>query len=190
VLKALFRRGSSKPLTLTDAMAALDRSAPSLKTALDANYTGRAAVLARPADGQATVLLRRDIEDALRTGEGMYGVSHGTEVDDKACVWVVVRGESLAELVRGARLAMEALTKRGLGERVVAGVFPLTMGGQPVYLLLQRRIGRFTPFAPMTIGENQVRDVSFEAQIERRVRKLLPTEPDRREWYPIWGAPV
>ncbi|MDA1035919.1 MAG: hypothetical protein O3B65_03450 [Chloroflexi bacterium] len=180
--------------TWAQAMASMGQAALQFEQQLDTIATGEMGALIRPVEDQTIAQTKAEIERAL---SGMDRTQFRTEVtvDDQGHGWALIKGSSLQELAAGAAQMGEVLLAAGLGDRVVAAVFPLkwndpTAGKERViYWVYQPRIRSFTPFAPDGPHANRERSTELEVRMEGAVRRLLPTARQTTEWYPIWGMP-
>ena len=189
-----FKR-APKHSTWPDAMAAMGGNSERFVQQLDTTTTGEVAVLVRPSPDQSHTQTKAELERALT---GMDRTKHHFDVtvDEVGHGWVILKNEHLPELAQGAAQMGDVFAAAGLGERVVAAVFPFRwhdatkQRDQRIYWLYQPRIRAFTPFVPEGDPSNERRDHDLEVRMEAAIRRELPTERQTAEWFPIWGMPV
>ena len=180
--------------TWAQAMASMGRAALRFEEQLDTITTGEVGALIRPIEDQTMAQTKAEIERAL---SGMDRTQFHTEVtvDDQGHGWAMIKSSNLQELAAGAAQMGDVFLAAGLGERMVAGVFPFrwndpTAGRErTIYWVYQPRIRSFTPFAPDGPHANRERSTDLEVRMEAAGRSLLPTARQTTEWYPIWGMP-
>jgi hypothetical protein len=176
-------------------MAAMGRNSDRLAQQLDTVTTGKVGVLLRPTEDQSHTQTRAELERAL-TGMDRTRHHFDVTVDEMGHGWVILKGENLQELAQGAAQMGDVFAAAGLGDRVVAAVFPFSWHDstsqcdRPIYWLYQPRIRSFTPFVPDGDPSNERRNHDLEIRMEAAIRRELPTERQTAEWFPIWGMPV
>lgn len=162
---------------------------------LDTSTTGEVGVLLRPTEGQSHTQTKAEVERAL---SGMNRTKHHFDItiDEMGHGWAILKSESLTDLADGATQMGDVLAAAGLGERVVAAVFPFrwhdatNQSDRRIYWLYQPRLRSFTPFVPEGDQSNERRDHDLEIRMEAAIRRELPTERQTAQWYPIWGMPL
>ena len=180
--------------TWSQAMASMSQAAPKFEQQFDTTTTGEAGVLVRPVEDQTMAQTKAEIERAL---SGMDRTQFRTEVtvDEQGHGWAIIKSPNLQELAAGIAQMGDVLLAAGLGERVVAAVYPFNWmdanaaRNRVIYWVYQPRIRSFTPFAPDGAPSNRERSTDLEVRMEGAVRRLLPTARQTTEWYPIWGMP-
>ena len=180
--------------TWAQAMASMSQAALRFEQQLNTTTTGEVGVLVRPTEDQTASQTKAEIERAL---SGMDRTQFRTEVtvDEQGHGWALIKSPNLQELAAGIAQMGEVLLAAGLGERVVAAVFPFNWMDPTaerkrlIYWVYQPRIRSFTPFAPDGPPGNRERSTDLEVRMEGAVRHLLPTARQTTEWYPIWGMP-
>ena len=171
------------------AAEAMGRAAKRLEQEFETVTTGRVGVLVRPDPDQSPEAAKAEVEEALRSvssTEARFDVV----TDDSGHPWVVVRGDELPELAGATGVIGTALEEGGLGERVIAAIYPFRWKDRHVYWMYQPRVRAYTPFAPLGSSEDSERDHPLELRMEAALRKTLPTAKQVSEWYPIWGMPL
>jgi hypothetical protein len=176
-------------------MLAMGNATQRFERDLDTFTTGEVAVLVRPTAEQTHSQTKAELERAL-TGVDRTRFKFEVSMDDTGHAWAVMKAEHLNELAAGAAQLGEAFGALGLGERVIAAVFPfrwrdtIANKDRRLYWVYQPRIAGFTPFVPDPDQGTEARDHNLEVRMESAVRRDLPTFPETTEWYPIWGMPV
>ena len=177
------------------AMEAMGSNSDRLEEQFDTITTGTVAVLIRPAEDQSHTQTKAELERAL-TGMDRARYHFEVTIDELGHGWVILNSEALQELAQGATQIGEVLEATGLGDRVMAAVFPFTWRDsinerdRTIYWVFQPRIRKFTPFVPDGDPNNEQRDHDLEIRMEAAIRSELPTERQTAEWFPIWGMPV
>ena len=180
--------------TWSQAMTSMTQAALRFEQQLDTRTTGEMGVLIRPEEDHTAAQTKAEIERAL---SGMDRTQFRTEVtvDNQGHGWAIVKGGNLQDVAAGAAQMGDVLVAAGLGNRVVAAVFPFKWKGatagneRVIYWVYQPRLKGFTPFAPEGSHSNQERNTDLEIKMEGAVRRFLPTARQTTEWYPIWGMP-
>jgi hypothetical protein len=181
--------------TWGQAMLSMGGVAERLEKQLDTVTTREAAVLVRPTDDQSATQTRAEMERAL-TGMDRTLFRFDVTMDDSGYGWAIVKGAVLGDVAAGINQMGEVFTASGLGERVMAAIFPFMwhdsvhQRDHKIYWLYQPRVRGFTPFVPDGDPGNEQRDHDLEIRMETAIRRDLPTYRDTSEWYPIWGMPI
>ena len=110
--------------------------------------------------------------------------------DDMEMQWLLIPGRRAEGAGAGRRGGVRVLEEASLGPRIIAAVFPFTWQETRQYWILQRRLNRYTPFAPVGAPADQHATTRSRGGWRRRLRKDLPTAKKSQEWYPIWGMPL
>ncbi len=173
----------------------MGRNSERFEQQLDTVTTGEVAVLVRPTEDQSHTQTKAELERAL-TGMDRARYHFDVTVDEMGHGWVILKGEHLPELSQGVASMGDIFAEAGLGERVVAAVFPFrwhdstAQQDRRIYWLYQPRIRGFTPFVPDGDLSHERRHHDLEVRMEAAIRRDLPTERKTSEWFPIWGMPV
>ena len=171
------------------AAEAMGRAAERLEREFETVTTGEVGVLVRPNADQDPDAAKAEVGaalSALSSSDARFDVVS----DGDGHPWVVVRGEGLPELAAATEVIGTALEAGGLGDRVIAAIYPFKWKERRVYWMYQPRVRAYTPFAPLGGDEDSERDHPLELRMEAALRKTLPTARQISEWYPIWGMPV
>ncbi len=107
--------------------------------------------------------------------------------DDLGFEWLVVEGKDFEPILAGIHAVAMGLLDEGLGDCLLAAVFPFTQGGRSVYWIYGYKEATFYPFVPS--GDHR-RDNAFEMRLAAVAKTDLPVEPDLERWYALWGVPV
>lgn len=177
----------------SEACQAMAKATSSLEGVLETFTTGKAGVLVRPAPDQSAAHAKAELERAIGTLDRTRSAFE-VENDDHGHPWIVVSDGTLQHICEATQAIGDVLIGSGIGDRVIAAVFPFTWKEQRVYWIYQPRLRGFTPFAPVQgvsqNGEKEERDHPLEVRMEGAIRRDLPTARDVSQWYPIWGMPV
>ncbi len=171
-------------------LRAMGEAAPRLEGQLETFHAGRVGIVVRPDSAQSPESARAQLEELLRSTSATSWLRFDVADDDMEMQWLLVRGDALKGLARDAEVACRVLEEASLGPRIIAAVFPFTWQQARQYWIFQRRLNRYTPFAPVGSPGDQQRDHALESRMEKALRKELPTEKKAKEWYPIWGMPL
>ena len=188
-------KGKASKTTWAGAADAMGRASPRLERQLDTLTTGEVGVLVRPSSDQTPSQAKAEVERAI-TAVDRIRFTFDVMSDDTGHAWVILKDRQLENLAAGTAQVGEALTSSGLGERVVAAVFPFRWRDnqlaqdRKIYWIYQPRLQAYTPFAPVGDSSREERDHPFELRMESAIRRDLPTYRRTEEWYPIWGMPV
>ncbi|HVB53971.1 MAG TPA: hypothetical protein VNF24_07240 [Candidatus Acidoferrales bacterium] len=107
--------------------------------------------------------------------------------DDLGFEWMVVEGSEFESLIAALHGVAQGLIDEGLGDCLLASVFPFTQDQRKIYWIYGYKQGTFYPFVPS--GERQ-RDNAEELRLAAIVKDDLPVEPNLSSWFPLWGVPV
>ena len=175
------------------------RAAASLEGVLETFTTGKSGILVRPAADQGAAQAKAELERAIGSIDRTQA-SFEVENDVTGHPWIVVTtDQGLPHLAEATQAIGEALIASGMGDRVIAAVYPFAWKEQRVYWIYQPRLRGFTPFVPVKAddtdgskaeGRKEERDHPLEVRMETAVRRDLPTARDVSQWYPIWDMPI
>jgi hypothetical protein len=107
--------------------------------------------------------------------------------DDLGFEWLVVDGADFEAILAGIHAVAMGLLDEGLGDCLLAAVFPFNESGRPVYWIYGYKEATFYPFVPN--GDHR-RDNASEMRLAAVAKNELPVEPDLERWYALWGVPV
>ena len=180
---------SNKTADWETAAEAMGRAAKRLEQEFETVTTGNVGVLVRPSADQPAEAALAEVDQAL-SSLSSSDARFDVVTDTAGHPWVVIRGEGLPELAAATQAVGTALAEGGLGDRVIAAIYPFHWKERRVYWMYQPRVRAYTPFAPLGSEEDSERDHPLELRMEAALRKTLPTAKQISEWYPIWGMPV
>ena len=176
-------------------MLAMGSVAERFERDLDTFTAGEVAVLIRPTTDQTPGQTKAEVERALSSVDRTR-FKFDVSMDDTGHAWAVMKAERLSELATGAAQLGESFGALGMGDRIVAAVFPFRWHDsiqdrdRRLYWVYQPRLAGFTPFVPDPEQGTEARDHALEVRMESAVRRDLPTFKETSEWYPIWGMPI
>lgn len=176
-------------------MLAMGNAEQRFERDLDTFTSGEVGVLIRPTSDQTPSQTRAEVERAL-TSIDRTRFKFDVTIDDTGHAWAAMKAEHLPELASGAAQLGEAFGSMGMGDRIVAAVFPFRWRDtvqerdRKLYWVYQPRLAAFTPFVPDADQVEESRDHSLEVRMESAVRRDLPTFQETSEWYPIWDMPL
>ncbi len=107
--------------------------------------------------------------------------------DDLGFAWLVIEGSEFESLIAALHGVAQGLVDEGLGDCLLASVFPFLQGSRKIYWIYGYKQGTFYPFVPT--GQRQ-RDNAEELRLAAIVKDDLPVEPNLSSWFPLWGVPV
>ncbi len=107
--------------------------------------------------------------------------------DDLGFEWLLVEGKQFDALLAAIHAVATGLLDEGLGDCLLAAVFPFTGAGRTVYWIYGYKEATFYPFVPS--GERR-RDNAEEMRLAAVAKEDLPVEPDLDRWFALWGVPV
>lgn len=124
------------------------------------------------------------LQDASAPGDAL----RVSEVKDElGFEWLVVDGSDFESILAGIHAVAMGLLDEGLGDCLLAAVFPFRHLDRSVYWIYGYKEASFYPFVPS--GDHR-RDNAFEMHLAAVAKLDLPVEPDLERWYPLWGVPV
>ena len=171
-------------------LRAMGEAAPRLEAQLETLHAGLVGVVVRPDSAQSPASARAQLEELLRSTSATSWLRFDVADDEMEIQWLLIRGDALKGLARDAEVVCRVLEEASLGPRIIAAVFPFIWQQMRQYWIFQRRLTRYTPFVPIGATDEQRRDHSLEARMEKTLRRQLPTEKKAKEWHPIWGMPL
>ena len=96
--------------------------------------------------------------------------------------------DDLEDLITAANLVASELSDAGFGPQLLAAPFRFDGGKNPVYFVYGFKTGSFWPFVPT--GDGQERDNAEELELQAKLEKELPIEPDLTKWLALYDAPI
>jgi PspA associated protein B len=95
----------------------------------------------------------------------------------------VLQDADFDDLVTTIHVAAQSMQEDGFGEQLVCAVFPF----DGVKWIYNFKRGFFYPFVPSGAKK---RDSARELELQGKLEKELPIEPELERWFPLWDAPV
>ena len=181
--------GSKTTGDWAQAAGRLGQAVELLEQQLSTVTTGRAGVLVRPTSDQDGDQAKAEVEQAL-SGLTSSEARFDVQSDETGHPWILIRESGLPELAAAMQAVGAGLESAGLGDRVIAGVYPFRWKEDQVYWIYQSRLRAYTPFVPKGTKEGDERDHPLELRMEAAARRALPTSRHISEWFPIWGMPI
>jgi hypothetical protein len=136
-------------------------------------------------------------DQLMKDTVGMLQVQDTTAPDDALKVeeikdnlgfeWMVVNGPDFEALIAALHGVAQGLIDEGLGDCLLASVFPFKQDQRKVYFIYGYKQGTFYPFVP---NRDHLRDNAEEMRLAAIVKEDLPVEPNLSSWFPLWGVPV
>ncbi len=136
-------------------------------------------------------------DQLMKDTVGMLQVQDTTAPDDALKVeeikdnlgfeWMVVTGSDFESLIAALHGVAQGLIDEGLGDCLLASVFPFKQDQREVYFIYGYKQGTFYPFVP---SGDHLRDNAEEMRLAAIVNEDLPVEPNLSSWFPLWGVPV
>lgn len=183
---ALFGRGRRKGAA-GDRLTALSTARVTLEGELGLKPSGVAAVCFKPLSSGEFVRAENDLQEVLDAVAVESQSRIERRSDDFGFEWLVVRDRDFEALVTTVSLIGAELQKRGFGPQLLAAIFELKGGKQPVYFIYGYKSGTFWPFVPT--GEKE-RDNDRELELKAKLEGELPIEPDLSNWLALYDAPL
>ncbi len=107
--------------------------------------------------------------------------------DELGFEWMVVTGSDFEALLAALHGVAQGLIEEGLGDCLLAAVFPFLQDQRQVYFIYGYKQGTYYPFVPS--GDHR-RDNAAELSLSALAKEDLPIEPNLSSWFPLWGLPV
>ena len=99
----------------------------------------------------------------------------------------MISDPEVEDLVTQVNVVAETLTENGFGEQLLAAVFGFDGDDEHVRLIYNFKRGYFYPF--VQAGKDR-RDNARELDLQAKLERELPFEPELERWFPLYGAPV
>jgi hypothetical protein len=183
----LFGRRKLKQAS-TDKLFALSTARITLESDLGLKPAGAAGVVFKPLSAGEFVRAENELQELLDVAARDSGSRVERKSDELGFEWIVVRDNDFEDLVATVHLIGSELQARGFGDRLLAAVFPFRDGNRTVHWIYGYKRGAFWPFVPS--GEDQERDNARELELQAKLEKELPIEPDISRWFAIFDAPL
>jgi len=149
-----------------------------------------AAVCFKPMSAGDFVRVENELQQLLEKVTQESGSRLERTEDGFGYQWIVLRDEDFEDLVTTAHLIGDELQTRGFGPQLLAAVFRFegAAGSRPVYWIYGYKRGAFWPFVPT--GSDQGRDNARELELQAKLERELPIEPDITRWFGVFDAPL
>ena len=173
-----------------DRVFAMSTAVLTLQTEGSLEPAGRVGVLFKALPSGRFQQLTKDTADMLEVQDQTAPADalRVKEVkDDLGFEWMVVEGPEFQSLLAALHGVAESLIADGLGDCLLAAVFPFRQGEGKVYWIYGYKQGTFYPFVP---SGNRRRDNGEEMRPAAIAKDDLPVEADLSAWFPLWGVPV
>jgi hypothetical protein len=171
-----------------DALFAMSTAAVTLDVQLALHPMGRAAIAYKPLSSRRFRESGTDLTSMLESAGAELGSKISESTDSYGYEWSVIEDDSVEDVVTEVNLVAQTLTENGFGEQLLCAVFPFQGNdGEHVRLVYNFKRGRFYPFV-QTGAER--RDTARELDLQAKLEKELPLEPELERWFPIYGAPA
>lgn len=177
------------PKSTEDKIFAMSTAVLTLQSAADLTQLNRVEVVFRSLPSGRFQQLTRDTVAMLRLQDKTSpddALSVREVRDELGFEWLVVEGQDFQALVAATHLVAQGLFDEGLGDSLLAAVFPFQGGGRTVYWIYAYKEGTFYPFVP---DGNHHRDNAEEIRLASVMAEDLPVEKDLERWFPLWGVP-
>src|SRR5262249_3139072 len=130
----------------------------------------------------------QDLEAMLQSAGAEFGSKIETSTDEYGYEWLVVADPQAEELVTQLGVAAQTLTENGFGEQLLCVVVAVDgRDGRPCRLVYNLKRGRLSPF--VQTGKER-RGNARERELQSKLERELPLEPQLERWFPLYGAPV
>jgi hypothetical protein len=179
------RRGLKK--AKREALFALPSAAVTMEVELGLKAAGVAAVVFKPLSAGEFVRAENELQELLDVAARESSSKLERRSDDYGYEWLIVRDDDVEDLVTTVHLIASELAERGFSEQLLAAVFRFEAGKGPLYWIYGYKRGAFWPFVPT--GERE-RDNAEELELQAKLEKELPIEPDISMWFALFGLPI
>jgi hypothetical protein len=178
------------PKSNEDKIFAMSTGLLTLQTAADLEPSNRIGIVFRSLPTGRFQQLNKDTVEMLQLQDQTAPTDelkvHQVK-DDIGFQWLVVEGQDFQSLLAAIHAVAMGLLDEGLGDCLLAAVFPFQGNGRAVYWIYGYKEATFYPFVP---SGGRRRDNAEEIRLAGIAREDLPVEPDLERWYPLWGVPV
>ncbi len=178
------------PKSNEDKIFAMSTAMLTLQTAAELDPANRIGIVFRSLPSGRFQQLNRDTVEMLKIQDQAVPTDNlkvNQIKDDLGFQWLVVEGPDFQSLLAAIHAVAMGLLDEGLGDCLLAAVFPFHLNGRPVYWIYGYKEATFYPFVPD--GDHR-RDNAEEIRLAAVAKEDLPVEPDMERWYALWGTPV
>jgi hypothetical protein len=186
LLDVLFGRRRLKEAK-SDGIFALSTARITLQADLGITPGGSAAVCFKPLSAGEFVRAENELQDLLEVAAASSDSRIRRKSDEYGYEWLVVEDEDFEDVVTTVHLVASELKGRGFGPQLLAAIFRFEGSDGPVFWIYGYKRGTFWPFVPK--GE-QERDNAAELQLQAKLERELPIEPDISRWFAMFDAPL
>ena len=170
-----------------DRLFAMSTAAVTLDTHLGLKPVGKAAISFKPFSSRRFRESGQDLGAMLESAGQELGSTVSQSTDEYGYEWTVIcrpRGRGPGDA--GQRVA-ETLTENGFGEQLLAAVFGVRRRrrARPADLQLQARL-----LLPVRADREGPPRQRARADLQAKLERELPFEPELERWFPLYGAPV
>ena len=164
----------------------MSTAAVTLDTQLGLKPVGKAAISFKPFS--SPLPRERPGSRAMLESAGQeLGSTISQSTDEYGYEWTVISDPEVEDLVTQVNVVAETLTENGFGEQLLAAVFGFDGDDEHVRLIYNFKRGSFYPF--VQAGKDR-RDSARELDLQAKLERELPFEPELERWFPLYGAPV
>ena len=166
---------------------AMTTAAVTLDVNLGMTFAQRAAICFRPLASRHFRESGQDLSAMLSSASLDFDSKLTQTTDEHSYEWLVIEDPEIDEAVTEINLVAQTLTENGFGDQLVCAIFGFGRAGEHARFVYNFKRGSFYPFVQS--GENG-RDTARELELQSRLEKELPLEPDFARWFPLFGAPA
>jgi hypothetical protein len=170
-----------------DKLFAMSTAAVALDTGLGLRPTGKAAIAFKPFSSRRFRESGQDLDSMLESAGQELGSQVEHVTDDYGYEWSVIADPEVEDLVTQINVVAETLTENGFGEQLLCAVFGFDGEDEHVRFIYNFKRGLFYPF--VQTGKDR-RDTARELDLQAKLERELPIEPELERWFPLYGAPV
>jgi hypothetical protein len=183
----LFGRRKLKQAS-TDKLFALSTARITMQVELGLTPAGSAGVCFKSLSAGSFVRAENELDELLAVAAQQSASRIDRREDSLGFDWIVMRDDDFEDLVTTTHLVGTEMQARGFGDRLLAAVFTFKGAEHPVYWIYGYKRGAFWPFVPT--GEDKERDNARELELQAKLERELPIEPDTARWFAIFDAPL
>jgi hypothetical protein len=159
-----------------------------LETELGLKPAAAGGVVFKELSAGEFVRAENELQELLDTTSQQSGSKVERRQDDYGFEWLIVRESDFEGQVATVHMIASELESRGFGPQLLAAIFRFDGGKNPVYFIYGYKRGSFWPFVPT--GKGQERDNATELELQAKLERELPIEPELCRWFGLFGAPL
>ncbi len=178
------------PKSNEDKIFAMSTAMLTLQTSAELEPATRVGIVFRSLPSGRFQQLNRDTVEMLKLQDQSApedSLKVNQVKDDLGFQWLVVDGPDFEAVLAAIHAVAMGLLDEGLGDCLLAAVFPFQLSGRSVYWIYGYKEATFYPFVPN--GDHR-RDNAEEIRLAAIAKEDLPVEADMERWYAIWGVPL